>query len=85
MTVEKKYPVTDEIAELFAEGNAAEECKIKAINSIWGTKRAIAYGKVQWLKRNKAWSLIFKLYPELESKALSFYPYTQEVKLKDIE
>jgi hypothetical protein len=68
----KLYPVTEEITNLFIESISAYECRKKSINSIWGTKRAINYGKVYHKKEDKAWELIHKLYPELEGKNLRY-------------
>jgi len=68
----KLYPVTEEIIDLFIESISAYECREKSINSIWGTKRAIDYGKVYHKKEDEAWELIHKLYPELEGKYLRY-------------
>jgi len=71
-TKEKKYPVTEEIADLFLEAGAAKDCRNQAIDSIWGTRKAIKYGKICRSKEREAWELIWKLYPELGNKPLLY-------------
>ena len=70
--MEKQYKVTEEIAELFLEGNAAEDCRDAAVESLFFSKRAIEYGKTARRAFEKAWNLIYDLYPELRGKGLTF-------------
>jgi len=78
-TKKKKYPVTEEIIDLFAESMAAKNCRDEAINCIWGTKRAIKYGKIYILLDSKAWRLVYKLYPELVGKPMTFKRVVGEI------
>jgi len=80
-TERKKYPITTEIYDLFLESSAAKDCRDKAIDSIWGTKRAIQYGKIYVEKDRQAWGLVHELYPELRNKTLSFKYDSNEVEI----
>jgi len=80
-TEEKRYPVTEEIADLFIESQASERCRDRAINSIWGTNRAIRYGKICLSKELDAWKLIRNLYPELTKKNLTYHFENREVRI----
>jgi hypothetical protein len=79
----KEYFVTEEICDLFLESRSAMLCRDKAINSIWGTKRAIQYGKIYIQKEQQAWNLVYELYPGLLGCELEYVYKTKEVKRKE--
>ena len=82
-TNKKKYPITGEIVDLFTESKAAGDCRDEAIMSVWKTRKAIRYGEINISKEQKAWRLIFKLYPNLSRETLEYDPITMELVVKE--
>ena len=78
----KKYKVTEEIKDLFLECNAAAECRDSCINLLFRTRKAIYYAKKSLAANDKAWDLVFKLWPELKSKRIQYHRDISEVKIK---
>ena len=81
MTDKIEYPVTEEIVELFLEHTAALECRDAAIKQVFSTKKALNYSIIAERARDKAWGLIFSLYPDLKGKAVTFDKFKKVVHL----
>lgn len=62
----KYYDVTGEMKDTFEEYLVAEKCRLDAIDRVWGTKRAIKFGKIAAIAERKFWREVRELYPELE-------------------
>ena len=86
MMKQKTYEVTDEIKDLFLEADAARLCRDEAIKSIWGTKRAIRFAKINASRLSEAWALVYALYPELlEGYRLTFFSSDKTVVATPLE
>lgn len=74
-----KYELTKEINELFDRTHACNECRDIAIKLFFTTKKAIFYATEAKKANDKAWQLVYKLYPELKGKSLSYDHDTETV------
>jgi hypothetical protein len=55
-----------EIQDLFAEVQAANECRDACVKSVFRAERAIYYGKKAVVANAKAWALLKEIYPEMK-------------------
>lgn len=77
MTIHE-YDVSEEMKDLMVEFQVAEECKEKAIKSVFRARRAIYYGKVADKARRKFWKLVRELYPNLRDDDISYH-FTDQI------
>lgn len=70
--MKKNYPVPDDVAVLFEKARAARVCRDNAINSRFGSRRAIEYELESERLDIEAWGLISKLYPETRGYGLIY-------------
>lgn len=73
-----KLRATAELQDIFSEYVAALDCRDKAIESFFHSKRAIAYGRHAEKTRLKFWDMAYKLYPKIKVGVWE-YDYSENV------
>lgn len=82
--MDDKYDLPEEIHEIFLEGQAAEECRDKCIQSYFRAKRAIYYGKEAKRAYDKAWKMINELWPETQKGKWQYNFRDKQLKKREI-
>jgi hypothetical protein len=77
-----EWRVTSEMNDLMDEWKVCMECRDKAIESFFHSKRAIMYGKQAIKIHRKFWKLVYDLYPELKDGAYT-YNFNKQIIQKD--
>lgn len=70
-----RFPVSEEIVDLFDEYSVCIDCQNACLRSFFKTKKAIYYGKQARKAKRKAWKLIYKLYPDLKNEKELTYSF----------
>lgn len=74
----KTYDIPEDLALFMDKALASEDIRDRCIKSPFGFRRAKrSAADVQYFKR-KFWTGLFKIYPELEGKKISYSPLTQK-------
>lgn len=71
MNEKKEYALPEEIIEKFDEFQAMEDLRDKYIKIPFSFKKAVKCGIASRKAHNKAWLMVYELYPKLKNKLLT--------------
>ena len=78
---EKKYDISQEIIDLFIESMVLSNLRDRYMRLPFGYKKAKRSAIEDRKASNKAWDMIYDVYPELRGKSLSFSMNDYKVKI----